>query len=112
MEKLRKEPGVEIPDDFASLSKCFHTVSKCTLAMLSNLNGLSEKENRELFEVSDQFVGQHHPESILDEVGHFLAQEGRVLSRRVMAATLDAFIFLVVSPRLGGAFSRHSEVSP
>ena len=31
------------------------------------------RRHHEFFEVSDEFVGQHHPEAVLDEVGHFLS---------------------------------------
>ena len=62
--------------------------------------------------VSDQVIGQDGPEPVLDELGHFLAEEGSLLGGGGVAPTLDALIFLLESPRLGGGLSRDAMVSP
>lgn len=43
----------------------------------------------EFGEVSDDLVGEHHPELVGDELGHFFAEEGGVLVRRLVAASFD-----------------------
>ena len=62
--------------------------------------------------VSDQVIGQDGPEPVLDELGHFFAEEGSLLGSGGVAAALDALIFLLKSPRFGGGLSGDTMVSP
>ena len=62
--------------------------------------------DHEFDELSDEFVGQHHPEHALDEVGHFLSEERGVEFGGSMTALVDSGVSLFGCPRgrrgLGG----------
>jgi hypothetical protein len=62
--------------------------------------------------VAHLVVGQHCPEPILDELGHFFADEVSMLVCGGVAASLDALVFLLESPGFGSGLSRNPFVSP
>ena len=62
--------------------------------------------------VADLLVGQDCPESVLDELGHFLSEKGGLLGSGGVASSANAFVFLFESPRLGGGLNRDTVVSP
>ena len=66
----------------------------------------------QLGQVSHLIVGQHHPELVLNVVGHFLSQEFCMCVGRVVTASGHAFVLLLGSPGLDSGLDRHPFVSP
>ena len=57
-------------------------------------------------------VRQHHPESVVDELGHLFTDEVPMLARGGVASSSDTLVFLLESPRFGGGLSRDTLISP
>ena len=66
----------------------------------------------ELLQVSHLGVGEHYPELALDELSHFVPEEGCLLGGGWVAASADALVLLVFGPGRRGRVGRDSLVSP
>ena len=66
----------------------------------------------EISEVSHKIIRQDNPEAVLDELGHFLAEESGMLGSGGVAPSADAFVFLFESPWFGRGLNRHTVISP
>ena len=72
----------------------------------------SSGREHEVLLVSDQVIGQHGPEPVLDELGHLFSNEVSMLGSGGVAASADALVFLFQGPRVGLGLDWDSVVPP
>ena len=70
------------------------------------------RPEHEFGELTDELIGQHHPEFVSHEGGHFLLEEIGVLVGRLVATTFNTRVALFVGPVRGGGLGRHPFVPP